>query len=204
MRNSAQRVARIAVITALYVALSLAISPLSFGAVQIRFAEMLVLMCFYNRDYCWSMILGCAIVNCFSPFGVLDVVFGTLGTALSVFAIRLVKKEYLAFIPPTLCTFTVAIAIWLVGDLQNAVSAWNIENITTPVAFFLVYATIAVGEFIAVGVIGTPVFMLLSKRKDFLQLIGADDRYYMLLQKQKMKRLGKNILEPPPYEQKNE
>lgn len=200
MRNSpALKIARIAVVAALYVALSLAISPLTFGALQIRFSEMLVLMCVYNRDYCWSMILGCVIVNCFSPFGVLDVIFGTLGTVLSVFAIRLIKKQSLAFIPPTICTFTVAITIWLVGDLHSTVAAWNMPALAGPLAFLLVYAVIAAGELIAVGFIGTPVFIMLSKRKDFLHLIGADDRYYMLCERQRLKKLSKKPLEPPPY-----
>lgn len=198
-RNSALRIARIAVVTALYVALSLVVSPLTFGALQIRFSEMLVLMCFYNRDYCWSMILGCAIVNCFSPFGLLDVIFGTIGTVLSVFAIRFLKREYLAFIPPTICTITVAITIWLAGDLQNALAGWKIGSLATPIVFLLCYAVIAAGEFIAVGLIGTPIFMALAKRDDFLRLIGADDRYYAICKQIQEKKKNKKIYTPPDF-----
>lgn len=166
MKNSATRLVKIAIITALYVALSLAISPLTYGLIQIRFSEMLVLLCFYNKDYCYSLTLGCLLVNIFSPLGWVDVVFGTLGTILSVIGIRLLPRDYLAFIPPTLCTILVACEFYFV--------------LNEP--FWLSFATIMAGEFIAVGVIGTPVFMLLSKRQEFLRLVGADERYYAIKQ----------------------
>lgn len=165
MRNSAVKLVRIAIIAALYVALSLAISPLTYGLIQIRFSEMLVLLCFYNRDYCYSMILGCLLVNIFSPLGWVDVVFGTLGTVVSVIAIRFCPRDYLAFIPPTLCTVAVALEYYIM--------------LNEP--FWLSFGTIMLGEFIAVGVIGTPLFMLVSKRKEFLSLVGADDRYYAII-----------------------
>ncbi|MBE6902685.1 MAG: QueT transporter family protein, partial [Ruminococcaceae bacterium] len=40
--------ARIAVVTALYAALTLALQPISFGLVQLRVSEILVLLCFYR------------------------------------------------------------------------------------------------------------------------------------------------------------
>ncbi len=164
MRNRAVKLVRIAIITALYVALSLAIAPLAFGLIQIRFSEMLVLLCFYNRDYCYSMILGCFFVNLFSPLGWIDLLFGTLGTILSVVAIRFLPRDYLAFIPPVLCTVFVALEF----------------NLVLHEPFWLSLATIMAGEFIAVGIIGTPIFILLSKRKEFLKMVGADDRYFAI------------------------
>ena len=47
------RMARIAIVAAIYIAISLAVAPLAFGAVQMRFAEALVLLCFYQKDYCF-------------------------------------------------------------------------------------------------------------------------------------------------------
>ena len=58
---------RLALVAALYAALTLALPGLSFGAIQFRFSEILVLLCFYRKDYSISLILGCFIANCFSP-----------------------------------------------------------------------------------------------------------------------------------------
>ena len=58
---------RLALVAALYAALTLALPGLSFPAIQFRFSEILVLLCFYRKDYSISLILGCFIANCFSP-----------------------------------------------------------------------------------------------------------------------------------------
>ena len=113
MRKSSLRLARIAISAALYAVMSLAVYPLSFGAVQIRFAEMLVLLCFFNKDYAYAMILGCFIVNLFSPLGIIDVFFGTLGTAFAVVAIRYAKRMYLAIIPPVVASILVALELYI-------------------------------------------------------------------------------------------
>lgn len=179
--NSAIKLVRIAVVSAVYVALSMAVQPLTYGLIQIRFSELLVLMCCYNRDYCWSLILGCLIVNIFSPLGWIDVVFGTLGTVLSVVCIRFIKREYLAFIPPTFFTILVALEFWIV--------------LKEP--FWLSFSTIMAGEFIAVGLIGTPIFWGLSKRNDWLKLVGADEKYFAnkieLAQKREFKKTERKI-----------
>ena len=39
---------RLALVAALYAALTLALPGLSFGAIQFRFSEILVLLCFYS------------------------------------------------------------------------------------------------------------------------------------------------------------
>ena len=53
-------------------------------------------------------------------------------------------------------------------------------NLVLHEPFWLSLATIMAGEFIAVGIIGTPIFMLLSKRKEFLKMVGAEDRYFAI------------------------
>ncbi|MGN0133132.1 MAG: QueT transporter family protein, partial [Anaerotignum sp.] len=69
-----------ALIAAVYVVMTLAIAPLSFGMVQVRFSEMLMLMAFIDKKYAPGLALGCFIANCFSPFGMMDIVFGTTCT----------------------------------------------------------------------------------------------------------------------------
>ena len=155
------RLARIAITAALYIALSLAIMPLTYGLIQVRFAEALVLLCFYNRDYCYSMVLGCIVVNAFSPLGIIDVLFGTIGTVLTVIMIRYTRRIYLAWIPAVLCTFMVALEFY----------------ITASEPFWLSWSTIAAGEFIAVALVGVPVFMLLNKNNNFVEIVGADKRF---------------------------
>ena len=83
---------RLALVAALYAALTLALPGLSFGAVQFRFSEILVLLCFYRKDYSISLILGCFIANCFSPMALMDMIFGTLATAIAVIPMFYIKN----------------------------------------------------------------------------------------------------------------
>lgn len=54
-----KKVIRISLVAALYVALTLALSWISYGEIQFRIAEILVLLCFFRKDYAISMIIGC-------------------------------------------------------------------------------------------------------------------------------------------------
>ena len=55
---------RLALVAALYAALTLALPGLSFPAIQFRFSEILVLLCFYRKDYSISLILEIGRASC--------------------------------------------------------------------------------------------------------------------------------------------
>ena len=71
-----------ALIAALYVVLTLITYPISYQGIQFRFAEILVLLCFFRKDYAIGLTIGCAIANLASSIGLVDVGFGTLATCL--------------------------------------------------------------------------------------------------------------------------
>lgn len=161
MKKRSLRIVRIAVAAAMYTAMSLVLMPLTFGLVQVRFAEMLLILCFFDRDYCYALVLGCIVTNFFSPLGIVDVLFGGLGTLLSVIGIRYTRRIYLTWIPPVIFNVTVALEYFIFAGEP----------------FWLSSLTIAAGELISVGVIGVPVFMLLERKENFLEIIGTDERY---------------------------
>ena len=73
---------RQALAAGLYIVLSLAIAPLSFGLLQVRFSEALMYLVYEDARYSISLALGCLFVNAFSPLGPLDALCGTAATAL--------------------------------------------------------------------------------------------------------------------------
>lgn len=76
------RIIRAAVIAAVYSVVTIFIGFLSYGPVQIRFAEALTLLPVLFPEAIAGVAIGCLISNIFSPFGFLwaDTVFGTLAT----------------------------------------------------------------------------------------------------------------------------
>ncbi|MEG2295485.1 MAG: QueT transporter family protein [Oscillospiraceae bacterium] len=45
-----KKLAKTAIIAALYAGLTIAVAPLSFGMVQFRFSEILILLCFLDEE----------------------------------------------------------------------------------------------------------------------------------------------------------
>lgn len=162
-RLSNARLVKISVVAAIYVVLTVAIEPLAYGAIQFRFSEILMLMCFYKFDYCISLTLGCAIANVFSPFAIIDVPFGTLATLISAILIYRSNKLWLASLFPTIFNgIIVGLELNLFYDLPILISVLSV----------------AIGEFIVVTFLGVPIFLALQKNKLFMNMIGADSRNF--------------------------
>ena len=88
-----------AMIACIYAILTIMISPIAYGAIQMRMSEILVLLAFYNKKYIPGLVIGCFIANMASPMGLWDMLFGTLATLLTCIAINKVNLLYLtAFI----------------------------------------------------------------------------------------------------------
>ncbi len=155
-----QDIARLAVVTALYAALTLVLQPISFGAVQLRISEVLVLLCYYRRDYSVALILGCFVANCFSPMALMDMLFGTLATALAVIPMYYCKRLWTASLLPVATN-----ALIISAELYIAYSQ----------PYWVGLLTVGFGELIAVTAVGCPLFHLLShKNKQVMKIIRAD------------------------------
>lgn len=57
-KNNIKFIAESAIIAALYVALTWIFSPISYGPIQFRISEILVLLVVLNPKYALSLILG--------------------------------------------------------------------------------------------------------------------------------------------------
>ncbi|AME09595.1 MULTISPECIES: QueT transporter family protein [Gemella] len=103
MRDNKVRILTIqALITAIYVVLTVVVAPFSYGAIQFRISESLSQLVVFSKKYWFPITLGVAVANIFSPLGIVDVFFGTLGTGLalliSVFVFKFIKSRYVRHI----------------------------------------------------------------------------------------------------------
>lgn len=153
-----QEISLNALIAALYVVLTVVISPLSYGAIQFRFSEILILFCFFNKRYSIGLTLGCLIANCFSPTAPLDIPFGTIATLLACVCIMFSKHLLLAIIFPVI--------------FNGFIIAWELA-IMVQEPYWMSVLTIGAGE-LAVMVIGYILFTGLRRSKVFLRAIKAN------------------------------
>jgi len=147
-----------AMVAAIYMVLTLAIAPLSFGLVQVRFSEMLMLLAFVDKKYAPGLILGCFLANCFSPFGIMDVIFGTGCTAAAMFFVtKYAKSLFGASLWVVFCNAFIGIELYLFGS-----------------PLWLSMAMVALGEFLSVSVCGVALMKLLMKNRVLMSKIRID------------------------------
>ena len=105
MKRSIFFVTRAALVAAAYFALATLLQPVSFGPVQFRLSEALVLL---------PVFMGCFLTNFIysTPY---DVLFGTVATALAALLTCLLRRHrILAALPPVILNALLVPLIWVV------------------------------------------------------------------------------------------
>ncbi len=153
-----------AMVAALYAALTLAL-PL-FGPMQIRFSEALTVLPFLYPAATPGLFIGCLVANVISPYGLPDMICGSLATLLACLWTQNLKSRWLAPLPPVLCN------AFIVG----AVLAWSETGFTA--AFWPAFVGSAIGvglgELIACYLLGSVLLVVLPQISFFRNLIPAD------------------------------
>jgi uncharacterized membrane protein len=157
-----------AVVAALYAVLGYFgdIFGLTFGTVQIRFAEALTVLPFLFPATAPGLAIGCLITNLISPYGPLDIIFGTLATAIAAYLTMKMPRWYLAALPPIVVNAIILPPIWAwseVGAVNNAF--WTACGINA--------LTFIPGEAIACYVLGTILLKALPKVTCFRPMLRA-------------------------------
>lgn len=155
----------IAVIAALYTALTLAIAPFSFGAIQCRVSEALTILPAFTPLAIPGLVLGCFLSNLIglsmgaNVAGAWDLLLGTGATLLAALCTYWFRKvqlrgwPWLSLIPPIFFN-----AVIVGGELTVALfpdPSWALFGVCA--------AEVGIGEAIAVLVGGTILYLALAK-----------------------------------------
>ena len=136
-----------AMIAAVYAVLTILISPIAYGAVQMRLTEIIVLLACYNKKFIPGLTIGCLLANLASPMGLYDICFGTAATLIACLVMYYFKNVFVgAFIGGA-----VGLELYLALELPFMINA------------FYVF----VGEFVVL-VIGAILFKCLEKNKTLM------------------------------------
>lgn len=160
-----------AAVGALYAALTMGASVfgVAYGPIQFRLSEALCVLPFFFPVSSWGLTLGCVLANLLSPYGPLDVVFGSLATMIAAFCTARMRSRWLAPLPPVLCN----------GLIVGALLAFS-EAGSGP-GFFAAFAfnglSVAVGELVVCFGLGIPLLILIPKLTFFRDLIVQNKRY---------------------------
>lgn len=154
---SAKRLVRISVIAALYVVLTLALPAMAYGPIQFRLSEVMTLLAFIDPFYILPITLGCAIANMGSPFGMIDVIVGSLASFLALYSMSKTRNIYIASLYPTIFCLLIGLEILLLSN--------------EPINFFLVTGQIMISEFVVVSIIGISLFKVIEKNNYIMNML---------------------------------
>lgn len=153
-----QKLARCAIVAALYTVLCLVLAPFSYGAIQVRVAEALCLLPVFGGEYIVAVTLGCFLSNLLAT-GFPDILFGTLATLLAclvTYALRNVRWKGLAIpasIPPVIFNALI------VGP---EIAYYFSDTPFTMAACVLNGITVGIGEIISCTILGVALVKLVE------------------------------------------
>ena len=155
-RFTTQQLAAAGVIAALYAVLCYfaAVFGVAYGPIQCRFSEALCVLPFLFPAATPGLFIGCLAANLLSPYGALDIVFGSLATLLAAAWTQRVHHKWLAPLPPVICN---AVIVGAVITVQTASSDlfWG--------TFLYNAFTVGLGEAVATYVLGGLLLTLLPR-----------------------------------------
>ena len=141
---------RVAMIAAIYVVLNIIFAPISYGPIQVRIAEALVVLPFIDPSAIIGLFLGCILANVIGPLGMVDIMGGSLCTLVAAYLTYKVKNPKLAPLPPVLI---------------NAFGVSLYLHFLFEIPYWLTVIYIGIGEIIACYILGYPLLILLIKNK---------------------------------------
>ena len=165
--NKLRRMVFAAMIAAMYAALTLMLSPISFGNIQIRMSEAMVLLPVLFASSVPGVTLGCFMANLIgammglSILGYLECIVGTLATLLAAVLSRKFADIRVKNIP----WVSVLMPVLFNGVIIGAELAYALMPEAMLTGFVIFGFEVAFGELLAVGVFGIPLVKAFERAK---------------------------------------
>jgi len=143
-------------LAAIYATLVYIFSFASFGLVQFRIAEVLMIFIFFDKKSIVGLTIGCFVSSLIYGADIFDIIFGSLATFIAGYAMWFLReKPLIALLAPALFNGII------VGLILTYVYLAGPLYISMPSVF--------IGEFAIMYVIGLPLYLILKKNKGFLE-----------------------------------
>ena len=169
-----------AMVAAIYFIFTVVPAPLSYGGIQFRFAEIMVLLVFVDKRYIPGLVLGCFLANLLSPYGIMDAILGPLGSLFSVVMIALTVHFGVGFVNNLNEKRTRIIAALYVSSLwpvlSSVIIAFGLILAGDPAAYWYLVGSIAFGQFVVISVVGVPLFIYILSKPSIVKILRISDK----------------------------
>ncbi len=121
-------------------------------------SEALNILICYTAGAPWGLFVGCILTNLTSPFGLVDIVFGSLATLSSALIGRRIKNRYLAMLPSVVINGLVVAAV-----ICAASDTWPVYAATA--------LSVALSQAFSIYAIGIPLMLLIERSARLKEII---------------------------------
>ncbi len=154
---SVQFLAQAAMIAAVYVVITLAFAPFSYGEVQVRLSEALTILPAFTPAAIPGLFVGCLLSNILGGCMVLDIIFGSFATLIGAVFTYLLRKQNRFFAPVApIVSNSLIVPFVLKYGYQ------------VPLPIPIMMLTVGIGEIISCGILGMILYMALSRYKHMI------------------------------------
>ena len=146
---SLKKIAQAAIVAGLYVVLAFVFQPISFGPIQFRIAEALVILPFLDPVFVPAIYIGVLLANIFGGLGTWDIWFGSLISLVAAYLTSKMPNKFLAPLP----------AIF--------VNSFGVSLYLAPlygVPYFFSVIWIGIGEAVVLYALGLPLLKVFEKQ----------------------------------------
>lgn len=166
----AHTLAAAAIVGAAYAVLTMALAPISYGAIQLRVSEVLCILPYFMPCTAWGLFIGCAAANLLTG-NIFDIIFGSLATlAAALLTAAIGKRKHTLANSALACLMPVVFNALVVGAVITA--AYEGINLFQHFGVFALNAAyVGLGEAIVLYVLGLPLMRYLPGKKFFKEFM---------------------------------
>lgn len=170
MKLELKDILRNAVYVALYVVLCKIFAPISYGPIQVRIAEAMCIMVVFDNLAVVSITLACFMSNLLfggTPNLMIDAILGSLATFIGLYLATLIKSNnFFLKMLPTIISNAIIIPFELIVLMGwDTVDVFG-KTLVGKVAIVASAISVAIGEVIAIYVLGYILYKCLLKHRD--------------------------------------
>lgn len=137
------------IIAAVYLTLVYIFQFMSFNAIQFRIAECMTILPALFPFSTLGLTVGCFLSNTMSVWGWIDAVSGTICTLVAALLTSVIKKPYLAALPPILINSFVLPLVWFLFAGEPA--------------YWINVLWVFIGQAVVIYALGMPLYYLAKK-----------------------------------------
>lgn len=138
-----------ALIAGLYVIITYALSPVSFGPLQFRASEALTVLPILYPEAIPALFIGVLLSNIMGGLGLVDIIGGSLVTLLAAYGTYYFRDSFLAYLSPIILNgFLISIYLHLLFEIP----------------YWITVVQISVSEAVVVLLLGYPLIQVLKRR----------------------------------------